>query len=155
MTNALLVRDSEWDNFPMHVLVIWRMMSRRKCLGGGVGLFMNAWSLCVFYNMDYTSESSLIKRGMRFRGENFKLSGEVRVAITFYQHQHAFLVGHSSQDVAVSTLLPGLSTLDQCYRAKTFRTRHELERELKNARTKLLAEIRLDLQGEMKKFHKR
>ena len=59
----------------------------------------------------------------------------------------AFLVGHSTQDVAVGTLLTRLLCLDKCSLARTFGTCHELERELNNSRTQLLAEIRLDLRG--------
>ena len=36
-TTALLVRESEWENFPTHILVIWSIMSRRKLLGEVLG----------------------------------------------------------------------------------------------------------------------
>ena len=72
---------------------------------------MNAWSLCAFYNMDYTSESSLLERGGNIRGGNLKSSREAHVASIFDQWYPDFLVGHSTEDVAVNTLLPGLSTL--------------------------------------------
>ena len=42
---------------------------------GGFGLFVDAWSLCTFCNMYYTSESSLIERGNTVRGVGFKSSG--------------------------------------------------------------------------------
>ena len=89
---------------------------------------MDDWSLCSFFNMDYNSEYSLLERVKKARGANFKSSVEARVARTFYQRHPVFLMGHSTQDVAVSTLLPGFSTLDKRSRAGKFGTRHELER---------------------------
>ena len=114
---------------------------------GGFGIFVDAWSLCAHFNMDYTSESSFLERGKTVRGEEFMLSGEALVESTFDQQYLAFIVGHSTQDVAVGTLLPGLSTLGKFSWARTFGTRHKLEIELKNARTQFLEEIHLDLQG--------
>ena len=75
----------------------------------------------------------------------FKSSGEALLEITFGQRYPAFLVGHSTKNVAFGTLLPRFSTLDICYWAETFGTCYELERDLNNARTKRLAEIRLGL----------
>ena len=51
--------------------------------------------------------------------------------------------------MAVGTLLPGLSTLDKWSREGKFETSHEMERELKNTRIQLLAEICLYLQGKI------
>ena len=116
---------------------------------GGFVLFMDAWYLCALCSMYYTSESSFLERGKKVRGMNFKSSGESRVARNFYQRYPAFLVGHSTRDVVVGTLLPGLSTLDKWSQAGTFGTRHELDIELKNATTQLPAEICLYLQGRM------
>ena len=76
--------------------------------------------------------------GKEVIGANFKSSGEARVAKTFDQRYPEFFVGHSTQDVAAGTLLPVFSTLDKWYRSGTCVTLHELERELKNARTQLL-----------------
>ena len=66
---------------------------------GGFGLFVDAWSLCAFSNMKYTSESSFLERGNKVIGHNFKSSGEARVASTFDQRYPAFLVGHCTRDV--------------------------------------------------------
>ena len=49
-----------------------------------------------------------------------------------------------------STILPILSTLDKYYQSGTFRTHNEIERDLKDARIQLLAEIFLDIQSKMK-----
>ena len=46
---------------------------------GGFGIFIDAWSLCAFFNMDHTSESSFLERGKKVRGVYFKSSGEARV----------------------------------------------------------------------------
>ena len=51
--------------------------------------------------------------------------------------------------MAVGTLLPGLSTLEKWSRVGTFGTRHELDRYLKNDRTQLQTEIRLNLRGKI------
>ena len=61
--------------------------------------------------MHYTYEYSFLERGNKARGGNFKSSGEVCVASTYDQQYPAFLVGHSTRDVAVDTLLTGWSTL--------------------------------------------
>ena len=34
---------------------------------GGFGLFVDAWSPCAFFNMDYTYESSFLERGKKVR----------------------------------------------------------------------------------------
>ena len=109
------------------------------------GIFVYDWTLCEFFNMDYTFESSLLERGKKVRGVNFNSSGESRVASTFDQQYPAFLLGHSTLDVAVGTFLQGFRTLDKCSRAGTFGNCHKLDKELKNSRTQLPAEIRLDL----------
>ena len=75
---------------------------------GGFGIFVNAWSLCAFFNMDYTSEFSFLERGKKVRGVHFKSSGEASVASTFDHKYPTFLVGHSNRDMAVGTLLPKL-----------------------------------------------
>ena len=95
--------------------------------------------------MDYTSESSVLERVKKVRGVVFKSSGEACVASTFYYRYPSFIVGHSTQDMYVGTLIPILSTPDKWSRSGTFGTRHELEGELKNDRNQLLAEICLDL----------
>ena len=69
-------------------------------------IFVDAWSLCAFFNIDYTSESSFLERGKKVRGGNFKSSGESRVTSTFDQQNPAYIVGHSIRDVVVGTLLP-------------------------------------------------
>ena len=43
---------------------------------GGFGLFVNAWSLCEFCNMEYTYESSFLERGNKVRGVGIKSSWE-------------------------------------------------------------------------------
>ena len=53
----------------------------------------------------------------------------------------------SSCDVDVGTLLTGLYTLDKFSWAVSFGTHHDLERKLRNVRTKLLSETRLELNG--------
>ena len=78
---------------------------------GVFGVFMDAWYLCEFCNVDYTSDSSLLERLTKVIGVRFNSSGEARVAIIFYHSYQAFLVVRSTQDVAVVTLLPGFSTL--------------------------------------------
>ena len=80
---------------------------------GGLGLFVDAWYLCAFFNMDYTSESSFLERGKKVRGANFKSSGEDQMGSTFYQRYPDFLMVHSTRDVAVGTLLHGFSTLEK------------------------------------------
>ena len=75
---------------------------------GGLGIFLYAWSLCAFFNMEYTSESSFLEKGKKVIGANFKSSGEARVASTFDQKCPDFLGGNSTRDVAVCTLLPVL-----------------------------------------------
>ena len=52
---------------------------------GGFGIFVGAWYLCAFFNMDYTSESSFLERKNKSRGANFKSSGESYVARNFEQ----------------------------------------------------------------------
>ena len=78
--------------------------------------------------MDYNYESSFLERGKKARVSNFNSSGEARVESTFDQRYTAFIVGQSTRDVAVGTLLPGLSTLEKWYQEGTFGTCHELER---------------------------
>ena len=80
---------------------------------GVFGIFMDDCSLCAFFNMDYTSESYLLERGKKDRGANFNSSEESRVASNFYQQYPAFVVGQSTRDMAVGTLLPRFSTLDK------------------------------------------
>ena len=72
------------------------------------------------------------------------------MASTFDQHYHVICFGQSNQDVAVGTLLPRLSDLDKWSQAGTFGTCHELERELNNSRTQILAETRLGPRGKTK-----
>ena len=43
---------------------------------GYFGLFVDAWSLCAFCKMDYSSQYSFLVREKRVRGRNFKTSGE-------------------------------------------------------------------------------
>ena len=78
--------------------------------------------------MDYTSESYLLEMGKKFRGANFKSSREAYVGSTFDQRYHAFLVRHSTRDVAVGIFLLVFSTLDKWSWEGTFGTHHELER---------------------------
>ena len=47
----------------------------KKMPWGGFGIFLDACSLCAFYNMDYTSEYSFLERVKKFRGLGFKSSG--------------------------------------------------------------------------------
>ena len=94
----------------------------------GFGIFMYVCSLCAVCNMDYTSEYYFLEKGNKERRENFNSSGEARVESTFDQRYTAFIVGQSTRDVAVGTLLPGLSTLEKWYQEGTFGTCHELER---------------------------
>ena len=95
--------------------------------------------------MEYTSEYSFFERGKKVRGVGFKTSGGAWLVITLDQGYPDFLVGRSSCNVAVGTLLPGLSTLDKWTQSGTFWTRHDMERELRNDQTKILAEIRMEL----------
>ena len=60
----------------------------------GFGLFVHAWSLIEFFNMEYTSESSSLERGKKIRGAKLKSSGEDHVGNNFDQHYPAFLVVH-------------------------------------------------------------
>ena len=98
----------------------------KEMLRGGFGIFVDFWSICAFCNMDYTSDSSLLDMGNNSIGANSKSSGEACVAITFEKRYPDFLVGHSTLDVAVGTLLPGLYTLDKWSQAGEFGTRHEI-----------------------------
>ena len=61
---------------------------------GGFGIFVDAWYLCAFFNMEYTSESSSLERGKKIRGAKLKSSGEDHVGNNFDQHCPAFLVVH-------------------------------------------------------------
>ena len=70
------------------------------------GHFVDVWSLCTFFKYEYISESSFLERGKKVRGGNFKLSGETRMVSTFDQRCPDILVKQSTQDVAVSRLLP-------------------------------------------------
>ena len=110
---------------------------------GGFGIFINSWSLCEFFNIEYTFDSSVLERVNKVRGSNYKSSGEAHVASTLDQQYPEFLVRYSTRYVAVGTLLPRLSTLDVWSWEGAFGTRHELDREINNARTQLLEEIRL------------
>ena len=121
----------------------------KKIPGRVFELFVDAKYLYAFCNMYYTSQSSLLKRRKKVRGENFKSSVEPRGESTFDQSYPAFLVGHSTKEMVVRTLPPRLSTLEECYQAETFGTLHELERELNNTRTPIPAEICLELLGKM------
>ena len=78
--------------------------------------------------MDYTSEYYFLEKGNKERRENFNSSGEARVARNFDQQYPAFLEVHSTQDVAVVTILPRFSTLEKWSRERTFGTRHEMDR---------------------------
>ena len=51
----------------------------------GFGIFVDAWSLCVFFNVDYTSDYLFLFRVKKFRGLVFKTPGEARVDSTFDQ----------------------------------------------------------------------
>ena len=50
------------------------MLYRRKCLGDFFP-FVDAWGICTFFSMDYTYESSFLKKGKKVIGVNFKSSG--------------------------------------------------------------------------------
>ena len=58
-------------------------------------------------------------------------------------------MGHSTRDVATSTLLPGFPTLENVPDQGTFEIWHKLERDIKNSRTQLLEEISLEIQEKM------
>ena len=62
----------------------------------GFGIFMDACSLCEFFNMEYTADSSFLERGKNIIGVCFKSSVEYHVAVIFDQHYLAFLVGNST-----------------------------------------------------------
>ena len=110
---------------------------------------MDAWYPWVIFNVEYTSESSFLERAKKVIGVGFKFSGKSGMASMFDQGYPAFLVVLSTQNVAAGTLLPVLSTLDQWSWAGKFGTWHELKREINNARTQILSEIRLVFQGKI------
>ena len=56
----------------------------------------------------------------------------------FFQRYNAFLVGHSTRDVAVITLLRGFFDLEKRPWSWTFENLHETEREFKNISDQLL-----------------
>ena len=97
--------------------------------------------------MDFIFLSSFPKKKKNLREASFKLSGEAYVAITFDQRYPAFLVGHSTRDMDIRTLLTVFSIIYKRSRAETFWTCHDLNRALKNSSIQPLAEIFLDLQG--------
>ena len=35
---------------------------------GGLGIFVDSWCLCAFYNTEYTSDYSFLERGKKVRG---------------------------------------------------------------------------------------
>ena len=43
---------------------------------GGLGIFLYAWSLCAFFNMEYTSESSFLEKGKKVIGANSSHQGK-------------------------------------------------------------------------------
>ena len=106
---------------------------------GGFGIFVDACSKYPFCNMDYISKSSFPESGNKVRGVVSKSWVEAHMASTFDQQYLEFIMGHSTRDMAVGTLLPKFSTLDKGYRSGMFGTCHQL-----------LAEILLDLKGIMK-----
>ena len=61
---------------------------------GGLGIFMDAWYLCAFFNVNYTSESSFLERRGNVKGANFKSSGEARMASNFDRRYPDFPVGN-------------------------------------------------------------
>ena len=63
--------------------------------------------------MDYTSEYLSPERGKKVVGVVFKSLGEYRMTNTFEKGYPEFIMGHSTQDMSVVTLLPVLSTLDK------------------------------------------
>ena len=69
----------------------------------------------------------------------FKSSGEALTASKFYQRYTAFIMRHYNKNTAVGTLLTGFYTLDKFTQVGTFGTWHELEKEIKNDSTQLLA----------------
>ena len=81
-----------------------------------------------------TPKSYFLDRVKTDRGAGFKKLGEARVARTFDQRYPYLLVGHYSRNVAVGTLLPGLSPLYMWSYAGAFGTNYELEREIRNTR---------------------
>ena len=52
---------------------------------GGFRIFVDAWYLCAFCNIDYTSKSYFLEMGKKVVGVGFKSSGELHLEITFYQ----------------------------------------------------------------------
>ena len=54
----------------------------KKMPWGVLGIFMDVWFLCAFFNMDYTSKSYFLERLNMVRGIGFKFSGESCVAST-------------------------------------------------------------------------
>ena len=52
---------------------------------GGFGVFVDACSLCAFYNIYYIYGSTFTERWKKPRGVGFKSSGEARVASPFNQ----------------------------------------------------------------------
>ena len=77
----------------------------------GFEIFMDACPLCEFCNIDYTSESSFLEKWKKVRSVGFNSSEESHVTSTFDQRYPAFLMGNSSWNVNVGTILPVFSTL--------------------------------------------
>ena len=99
--------------------------------------------------MEYNPKYSLLEMVKKVIWVVFESSGESRVARTFFHWYSAFIVGHSTQNMTVGTLLTRLSTLEKWSWAGKFGNRHELEREIKNASTQILTEICLYLFGKV------
>ena len=53
--------------------------------GGEFGIFVNAWSLCEFCYIDYTSKSSFLETRKKVRGVGFMSAVEACMASTFEQ----------------------------------------------------------------------
>ena len=79
---------------------------------GGFGIFVDACSKYPFCNMDYISKFSSPESGNKVRGVVSKSWVEAHMASTFDQRYPHFIVGHSTLDMDVRSLLPRFSTLD-------------------------------------------
>lgn len=116
---------------------------------GSFGKFVDAWLLTAFCNLSFVSEAEYLIRGKNVLGNGFTNSSDAQNAGTFEQRYSQFLVG-AQKEFRLGTLLPGFTTLDRWSKDGAYGSRHELERELKNARRQLSEEIRMDLSGKMK-----
>lgn len=120
-----------------------------KCLAVPFGLFVDCWMLMSYCNLSCVSGKDFLDQGQKVPGNRYSSSLDAWAASTFNQRYPYWLVG-AQKEFWLGTLLPEFLVMDQWLKNGAYGSRHEIGRELKNAKKQLAEEIRLQFKGDMK-----